>query len=112
MAKPDKKTTGKPRVGDGTPGPGRPKGMPNKTTSTMKEAIAAVYEKLQRDKAKEDGDHTETHAHFANWAKDHPTEFYRIAAKLLPLQLSTGDDDGDGGPAGILIKFVKTDEPG
>jgi hypothetical protein len=106
-----KKTTVKRRVGDGTPGPGRPKGVPNKTTATMKEAIAAVYDKLQRDKAREDGDHTETHAHFAEWAKDHPTEFYRIAAKLLPLQLSTGDG-GDGGQTGILIKFVKTDEPG
>lgn len=91
---------------------GRQKGTPNKTTATMKQAIAMVYEKLQRDEARKDrtaGDH----GHFAKWAKDHPTEFYKIAAKLLPLQIGGVDDgDGDKGPAPILVRFVKTDAPG
>ena len=100
----------KPNVG--TRGRGRPKGVPNKTTATMKQAIAAVYEKLQRDHAKKEktGD---DHGHFAKWANDHPTEFYKIAAKLLPLQIG-GIDDGEGDgetQKPILVKFVTTQAP-
>jgi hypothetical protein len=32
------------RVGDGTPGPGRPKGLPNKSTTAVREAIARVLD--------------------------------------------------------------------
>jgi len=39
-----KKTTGNRRVGDGTPGPGRPKGLANKTTIAVREAIARVLD--------------------------------------------------------------------
>ena len=37
----ERKTNGKPRVGDGTPGPGRPKGVANKVTLKREKAIAA-----------------------------------------------------------------------
>lgn len=38
---------GKPlRIGTGKPGPGRPKGMPNKTTTAAKEAFALAFDKL------------------------------------------------------------------
>lgn len=40
----DKKTKSNRRIGDGTPGPGRPKGVPNKATATVREAIARVLE--------------------------------------------------------------------
>ena len=40
----DKQTTDNHRVGDGTPGPGRPKGVPNKDTAAVREAIAAFAE--------------------------------------------------------------------
>ncbi len=40
----DKKTAGNRRVGDGTPGPGRPKGCANKSTVAVREAIARVLE--------------------------------------------------------------------
>ena len=33
------------KVGDGTPGPGRPKGIPNKSTSIVREAIANLLER-------------------------------------------------------------------
>ena len=75
-----KKTDGK-RIGSGKPGPGRPRGVPNKTTLAMKAAISSVYEKLQN---KSGGDH----AHFEQWAEENPTEFYRIAAKLIPVDLN------------------------
>jgi hypothetical protein len=41
----DIKTKSNRRIGDGTPGPGRPKGMPNKATATVRDAIARVLER-------------------------------------------------------------------
>lgn len=38
----DKKTL---RIGEGAPGPGRPKGIPNKSTSMVREAIANLLER-------------------------------------------------------------------
>jgi hypothetical protein len=61
-------------------GKGRKKGVPNKSTATMKAAIQAVYDKLQIDTG-------EAHGHFIGWAEENPTEFYKIASKLLPLQV-------------------------
>ena len=34
-----------PKIGEGLAGPGRPKGMPNKSTSIVKEAIAKLLER-------------------------------------------------------------------
>jgi hypothetical protein len=71
----------------GNAGKGRPKGARNKATVAMKEAISHVYAGLQ-DKTKKD------HGHFLQWAEENPTEFYKIAAKLLPLQVNA-DHSGD-----------------
>ncbi len=56
--------------------PGRPKGSLNQTTVAMRTAIAAVFEDLQ---AKDEGEGR--YSHFYAWAKENPTEFYRIAAR-------------------------------
>lgn len=75
-----KKTDGKPmRVGDGTPGPGRPKGSQNKITIAAKDAIAEAAARLGGVNrlvtwAQED----EKNEH-AFWASIYP--------KLLPLQV-------------------------
>lgn len=78
-----------PKVGDnrGNAGKGRPKGSPNKTTALMKDAISAVYADLQGQVPDRD------HGHFFTWASTYPTEFYKLASKLLPLQLA-GEDGG------------------
>jgi hypothetical protein len=72
---------------------GRVAGTPNKTTASMKAAIESVYRDLQADHAKESGD-TRENSHFLTWARDNETEFYKLASKLLPVQL-TG---ANGGP--------------
>lgn len=41
---PVSKTPEKRRVGDGTPGPGRPKGLPNKSTTLARDAIRLLIE--------------------------------------------------------------------
>lgn len=71
----------------GKPGPGRPKGSLNKTSATMKEAILDVYRQMQVLHPGA-GDH----ADFLDWAVHNRTEFYRIAARLAPLQIDTRNE--------------------
>ena len=40
----DKKTSDNARIGEGKPGPGRPKGCANKATAAVREAIARVFD--------------------------------------------------------------------
>jgi len=56
---------------------GRQVGTPNKVTSAFKDAIRFVYQDI--------GGHTA----FAEWAKENPTEFYRIAARLIPTEMAS-----------------------
>ena len=56
---------------------GRQVGTPNKITSAFKEAVRTVYEDIGGNEA------------FAAWAKENPTEFYRIAARLIPTEMAS-----------------------
>ena len=67
----------------GRPGPGRPKGSPNRTTVAMKNAISTVFEDLQAGHGGEGA-----YPHFLAWAKANPTEFYRMAARQLPVHVA------------------------
>lgn len=78
------------KVGDGTPGPGRPKGVQNKLTRKVKEAFEATFEDLQRGGGP---------SSLGAWAKDNPTEFYKIASKLIPAELNA---NVTGNLAGLL----------
>jgi len=57
---------------------GRPKGTPNKLTRTVKETVLKVFDDLQADPK----------ANLLAWGKDNPTEFYKIAAKLIPTEVN------------------------
>ena len=57
---------------------GRPPGIQNKLSKTVKETVLAVFNELQ-----DDPDHN-----LAAFAKKEPLEFYRIAAKLIPTELT------------------------
>jgi hypothetical protein len=61
---------------------GRPKGTPNKITKSVKDAIFESFQSLQESK-----EHSLT-----AWAKDNLTEFYKIASKLIPVELAGGVD--------------------
>lgn len=77
-------------------GPGRPKGVPNKTTQSAKDAIAGAAEALGGAER------------LATWAKEDPANervfWGTIYTKLLPLQV-TGEG---GGP--VIIKASALDE--
>lgn len=55
---------------------GRTKGTPNKMTASVKEAFQAAYKSIGGDKA------------LAQWAKDNPTHFYQLYAKLIPQDIN------------------------
>lgn len=57
---------------------GRVAGTPNALTRSMKETTQATLEWLQ----------TQPRSNMREWAAENPTEFYRIAAKLIPTQVN------------------------
>lgn len=65
---------GKPRP----EGAGRKEGSVNKLTKTVKERVLEVFNELQED----------SEANLLSWAKTEPTEFYKIAAKLIPSDIN------------------------
>jgi len=56
---------------------GRQVGTPNKVTAIFKDAIRTVYEDIGGNTA------------FAAWAKENPTEFYRIASRLISTEIAS-----------------------
>lgn len=65
---------GEPKTG------GRQRGTPNQLTEAFCEAVATVYDSLGG------------HAAFLAWARENPTEYYRIAARLIPVELRSKED--------------------
>lgn len=61
---------------------GRKEGSINKLTKTVKERVLEVFNELQDDPK----------ANMLNWAKEEPTEFYKIAAKLIPADINAKVD--------------------
>lgn len=61
---------------------GRKEGSVNKLTRTVKERVLEVFNELQDDPK----------ANLLSWAKDEPTEFYKIAAKLIPADINAKVD--------------------
>ena len=63
-------------------GPGRPKGVPNKVTTSVRDAIIEAFDKMGGVPA------------LVRWAKANPTDFYKLWTRLLPIQIT-----GEGGGA-------------
>jgi len=65
------------KSGPAKPGPGRPPGSKNKLGGQAKENIAAVFNRLGGT------------ANMATWAVENQTEFYRLYARLIPVEQIT-----------------------
>jgi hypothetical protein len=62
--------------------PGRPKGVPNKQTITVKSALQDAFHGMGGTPA------------LMKWGMENPTEFYRIWSRLLPVDINhTADAD-------------------
>jgi hypothetical protein len=59
-----------------TSGQGRPKGIPNKTTVAAREAFQMAFDKTGGPEA------------LAKWAMDNQTEFYKLFARLIPVDVN------------------------
>lgn len=70
--------------------PGRPKGVPNKTTLEIKTAIIEAFEKAGGVD------------YLVTLAKEDPRTFCALVGKVIPLQV-TGDPDN---PVGIVFQTV------
>jgi hypothetical protein len=77
--------------------PGRPKGVPNKTTQLLKDAILAAAEKA--------GGQEGVAGYLARQAIENPAPFMALLGKVLPMQV-VGEGDG---PIGfeIVVRHVK-----
>ncbi len=59
-------------------GAGRKQGSPNKLTATVRETFEHAFQMLQNSER----------ANLTSWAEGNPTEFYKLAAKLIPTDMS------------------------
>jgi len=70
---------------------GRQKGVPNKTTKSAREAFALAFDGLGGFEA------------LKVWAIDNPTEFYKLYARLIPVEhVGAGGD----GPIATVVKHI------
>jgi hypothetical protein len=92
----NKKTTGNP-VKDGKRGPGRPKGVRNKTTQAAKSMIEEAAERLGGVNR------------MVKWVKEAPENerafWATIYPKLLPLQVSGSGENGEHMHK-VLVEYV------
>ena len=79
------------KIGQGAPGPGRPKGVPNKATIAVKEAVLAAL-------AKAGGVD-----YLVAQAEENPTAFLTLVGKVLPLQV-IGDKDN---PLSVAVQMIE-----
>jgi hypothetical protein len=79
-------------------GPGRPKGVPNKTTALLKDAILKAAEQAGKALNPNEDDGLVTYLRLQ--ARDNPGPFMSLLGKVLPMQLA----NAEGGDLKIVIE--------
>lgn len=67
---------GMPKVG------GRRRGTSNRLTATFRQAVLLAYQRIGGHEA------------FTKWAAENRSDFYRIAARLIPIENKNSDSEG------------------
>jgi len=70
---------------------GRRKGSVNHFTRSVREVMADTFDQLQIVPG----------VNLLDWATENPTEFYKLAAKLIPLQVETETKE-----PGVIIQII------
>lgn len=83
--------------------PGRPKGVPNKTTQLLKDAILLAAKAA--DPSSDDPAHKSLEGYLSWAARETPGPFLGLLGKVLPLQIA--GTDADGNPSEIIIRVIK-----
>lgn len=78
-------------------GKGRPKGSVNKLTKSAREAFQLAFDAIQQPGTS-----------LQEWAQANPTEFYKLYARLIPVE-HTGE--GGQGPIQTIVKHVYEETP-
>ena len=78
----------------GKAGPGRPKGSVNRTTASVKAMLLQVAGDLGGEAA------------MLDWARENPTEFYKLLGRLLPHEVSGPDGAAIAVRTGLNVRFV------
>ncbi len=72
-------------------GKGRPKGVPNKATTSAREAFALAFDGIGGFAA------------LTTWARENTTEFFKLYARLIPVE-HVGE--GGTGPIATVVKHI------
>ena len=78
-------------------GSGRKPGSLNKVSTTVKQNVIDVFDKIGGIDA------------MASWATDNRSEYYRIYSRLAPVSQELSGPDGSELPVNIGIRFVDTE---
>lgn len=82
----------------GNMGKGRAKGVPNKSTKAVKEALQEAFDGLGGVPS------------LIEWAKSEPTEFYKLWTKLIPTEVKAELTMPQGYPVGkVQIEVIGAD---
>ena len=81
----------------GNAGKGRKKGVPNKTTASVKAALTEAFDHLGGVPA------------LVAFGREQPAEFYKLWGRILPKEVEVSGKEGQ--PLGIVVKFGTTEIP-
>ena len=86
-------------IGKGKPGPGRPKGVPNKINSQVRDAIIEAAQKA--------GGEGGMVGYLTLQATENPGPFLSLLGKVLPMQLADADGEKIIFPSEIILTAAR-----